>query len=122
MTQSEETAEVVSPPVGAVRMLRLLEFAGSKSEAARLLGVSRTQPGRWLSGQELPSPISERRLLDLDYVLARLEQAWDPSLATDWLESPNPFLDDSPPIDVLQREGPARVIAAIDAELAGSYA
>lgn len=100
----------------------VIDAAGGKVKAASLLGVARTQPGRWLRGDEAPSPDSARRLVDLDYVLSRLEQLYEPKLARRWLAAPNAFLDGARPVDVLRVEGPGRVIEAIDATVAGSYA
>ena len=38
-----------------------------------------------------------------------------------WLVATDPFLDEQRPLDVLALEGPARVVAAIDAHEAGAY-
>jgi uncharacterized protein (DUF2384 family) len=100
----------------------VIEATGGKVKAARLLGVARSQPGRWLRGEEAPSPDSARRLVDLDYVLSRLEQLYEPPLARRWLSAPNAFLEGARPVDVLRLEGPGRVVGAIDATIAGSYA
>ncbi len=38
-----------------------------------------------------------------------------------WLTSNDPFLDDQRPVDVLVLQGPARLIAALDAHEAAAY-
>ena len=100
----------------------VIERVGGPTATARLIGVAKSQPSRWVTGQEAPSPRSRKRILDLDYVLSRLEDLYEPEVAARWLDSPNSFLDGARPVDVLLREGPAPVIEAVDATIAGSYA
>lgn len=89
---------------------------------ADLLGVSKSQPSRWKSAKEAPSPSVARRLVDMDYVLGRLLLVWDESLVADWLTSPNGFLDGATPLEEIEANGPARVVEAIEAEAAEVYA
>lgn len=91
------------------------------NRVAELLGVSRSQPSRWRSGLEGLGMESERALLDLDYVVARLHQVWVPEVAKMWLSSPNPRLGGGTPVETLRQRGVADVIAAIDAEYQGAY-
>ncbi len=95
---------------------------GSKAELARYLGVDRSRPGRWESGQDIPSEDALRRIQDLDYVLARAQRVWAEPVAREWLRSPNSLLNGTTPLVALKMEGPAPVIAALDAASAGSYA
>ena len=90
--------------------------------AADLLEVNKSQPSRWRSGAEAPSPLAARRLIDLDYVLGRLLLVWDKSVAADWLTTPNGFLDGATPLEVVESRGTTEVIEAIEAEGAGAYA
>jgi uncharacterized protein (DUF2384 family) len=89
---------------------------------ADLLAVNKSQPSRWRTGEEAPSPAVARKLVDLDYVLGRLVLVWDTAAAVDWLSSPNGFLEGSTPLEVMEARGTAEVIEAIDAEAAGAYA
>lgn len=89
---------------------------------ADVLGVSRSQPGRWRSGAEQISPANRRRLTDLDHVLNRLLQVLWPEQAGAWLSSPNPHLGGARPVDVLAIRGAGPVIDALDALAAGAYA
>lgn len=88
---------------------------------ANLLEVNKSQPSRWKSGEESPSPAVARRLVDLDYVLGRLLLVWDKSVAADWLATPNGFLDGATPIEVIESRGTTDVIEAIEAEGAEAY-
>ncbi len=98
----------------------LVSVLGS-NRVAELLGVSRSQPSRWRSGKEGLSEESQRALLDLDYVIARLHQVWMPDVARIWLSSANPRLGGGTPVEALRQRGVADVIAAIDAEAQGAY-
>lgn len=100
----------------------VVDLAGSKAAAARLLDVARTQPGAWMSGAETPSEDSWQRLVDLEYVMSRVALVWHPAMVMDWLHSSNAFLDGARPVDVLRTVGPHDVLAAINAEAAGSFA
>jgi transcriptional regulator with XRE-family HTH domain len=89
---------------------------------ADLLRVTRSQPSRWRSGKERPSPESRKRIADLDHVLDRLLLELHPEQVGPWLTGSNPHLAGARPIDVLQLRGAAAVLPAIDALAAGAYA
>ena len=123
--RSRGRAWAVSEPGGTSLLLqerleRLVQELGS-NRVAGLLGVNRSQPTRWRSGQERISADSQRRLLDLDYVMARLLQLLPREQAEIWLTSANAHLG-ARPIDVLRLRGAADVVAAIDVEAQGAYA
>jgi len=102
------------------RLHAVVEQLGN-NQTADLIGVSRSQPSRWRAGIEGVGPDSERRILDLDYVLARLGRLFPREQARIWLESHNAHLG-ARPIDVLKLRGPEAVIVAVDAEEQGAYA
>lgn len=99
---------------------RVVSVIGSNT-VAKLLGVSRSQPSRWRSGQEQMSPRNRARLTDLDHVLNRLLQVLWPEEAGAWLTAINPHLGGRP-VDVLALRGSGPVIEAIDALAQGVYA
>jgi DNA-binding transcriptional regulator YiaG len=105
-----------------VKIRAVTEAFGSQSRAAEFLGVARSQPGRWLSGQERPNPEARRLIRDFDYVWDRLTDIRSPAAAHIWLTSANAFLNFATPLAWLKTRGPEGVIATIDAEEAGSYA
>ena len=100
----------------------LIENFGGVTKLARTLGVSPSQPSRWKSGAEVPSPEVATKLLDLDHVVAFAIQAWHPAVVMDWMTSANGFLDGARPIDVLLQRGSAEVIDALKATISGAYA
>ncbi|MBI4728169.1 MAG: DUF2384 domain-containing protein [Acidobacteria bacterium] len=83
--------------------------------------MSRSQPSRWRAGREGLGPESHRRVLDLDYVVARLLQLYPREQDEIWLTSHNAHLG-ARPVDVLRLRGAESVVAAIDAEAEGAYA
>lgn len=115
--------EELSVSTVAVAVAQCAEVLGSQSALASWLGVARSQPGRWLVGKEYPSPVAAGLLLDLAYVAARGRRTWSTATAVrSWLTGSEPLLDGAVPLDVLKRDGPRRLIAALDAEMAGSFA
>ena len=105
-----------------VKIAVVTKAFGSNTKAAEFLGVSRSQPGKWLSGEERPHPRARRLIQDFDYVWDRLTDDRSPELAQVWLGSANAYLNGATPLTWLKTRGPDEVIAAIDAEEAGSYA
>jgi len=103
----------------AARLAQLIRDLGN-NRVASLLDVSVSQPSRWKTGEERISAENQRRLLDLDYVMARLLQLYPREQAEIWLTSHNAHLG-SRPVDVLRLRGAAAVVAAIDAEAEGAY-
>lgn len=105
--------------VKVATLLRM--FEGNRSEMARHFGVSRAQPGRWLSGADRPSPETVRRIEDLAWIWDRLTSETGEDVARGWLRSRNAFLDTTP-LNALEFASAGEVVAAWDAEQAGSYA
>jgi transcriptional regulator with XRE-family HTH domain len=99
----------------------LIETVGGVNKLAKTLGVSPSQPSRWKSGTETPSPEIAAKLLDLDHVIALAMQTWHPAVVMDWMTTSNGFLEGAQPIDVLLQRGPAEVIDALKATLSGAY-
>ncbi|MGO4205317.1 antitoxin Xre/MbcA/ParS toxin-binding domain-containing protein [Rhodococcus sp. TAF43] len=108
-------------PLSAERVRYLAdEFGGA--QLAAIVGVNRSQPSRWVKGEERPGPAAAPLLIDLEHVLARARLVWGETAARTWLESANVYLEGGRPIDVLQILGPAPVLEALDAETWGGAA
>jgi uncharacterized protein (DUF2384 family) len=106
----------------ALAAARATDVFGSQSGLASWIGVSRSQPGKWISGTERPSSRAASLNLDLAYVAERALGVWGTLDAVrEWLWGHEPILDDARPLDVLKAEGPKRLIEALDAQLAGSF-
>lgn len=107
--------------VAAEERLEYLVAGFDNNRIAELLGVSKSQPSRWRSGKDGIGSESLRRLVDLDYVMARLLQLYPPDQAEIWLTSHNAHLGGRP-VDVLRLRGAGPVVTAIDAAAQGAYA
>jgi len=125
-TASGGTARARRSPKAAPELTTRIEMAiaslGGGTALAELLKVSRSQPSQWRNGKETPTSDMQRRIIDLDHVVARAQLVWEPEIALDWLHSPNSYLDGAVPLDVLELRGPAEVLDALDAVLSGAYA
>ncbi len=124
---SESARRVVATAAPSTQPLRtkaatVVDMFGSKAAAARFLDVARTQPEQWIRGAERPTARTRRLIQDLDYVWDRLTDDRTEDAAHVWLSSANAFLDGATPLAWLKLRGARDVIAAIDAEEAGSYA
>lgn len=120
--RSRPVIDVAEPGVAyqapLVSLTRLIEFLGN-NRTADLLGVTRSQPSRWVHGLERIGPDNQRRVLDLEYAVSRLLLLFPPRQARIWLDSHNAVLG-ARPIDVLRIRGATAVIGAIDAEAQGA--
>lgn len=91
---------------------RLVKLLGNNQLGA-LLGVAKSQPSRWLRRDPV-APENERRILDLDYVIARALRVIHPDKIGAWLTYQVPTLGWARPIDVLAAAGPEAVTIALD--------
>src|SRR4051794_24644104 len=66
--------------LSAERTQFLIDTVGGVTKLAQILGVSPSQPSRWRTGKEVPSPEVALRLLQLDHVMALAVQAWHPAV------------------------------------------
>lgn len=100
---------------------RVVEVIG-KAGTSSVLGVSKAQPGRWLSGEEGMSPRYQTAIKELDGFLNLVLNAFTPEQATIWLFSPNSFLGSATPMDVFRLKGLTAVAPAISGFQQGAYA
>lgn len=103
------------------KLANAIEALGNNA-VADLLGVSRSQPGRWARGEEGISAVNQSAVIELDFVLAKLLQSMPAELAGIWLVSPNTHLGGARPIDVFLIDGHSRVVDAIRAYDEDAYA
>lgn len=102
------------------RVERIVEVLGN-NVTAEILGVSKSQPSLWRSGRARVSQDVAPKLIELDYVVSRLQMTWPPSVIPDWLYGNNPHVNGRP-IDVMVLKGPRAVVPALDAADGGIYA
>lgn len=100
---------------------RVVQVIG-KSGIASVLGVSKAQPGRWLSREEGMSPRHQTAIKELDGFLNLVLNAFTPEQAAIWLFSSNSFLGSATPMDVFRLKGLTAVAPAISGFQQGVYA
>lgn len=103
------------------KLQRVVDVLGGQGDAARVLGVHRSRITRWLAGEE-PDPRNRSKLEALEFVIARLLQAFPPPTARKWLTGVNAHLGDRQPLSLITRNRIAEVLAAIEQDDLGSYA
>lgn len=103
------------------KLARIVETLGL-SAAADVLDVDKSQLRRCVHGDEGISAELTRRISDLEFVLDRALQVMNPEEVGPWLANPEPLLGNSVPMNVLTLSGPSRVIGALDAIGAGTFA
>jgi hypothetical protein len=101
-------------PIVPFRIESLIQYVGSVTEVAGLLGVAKSQPTRWRKGEAVPSPEKARLLNDLEHVYSRAAMIFEPDVIRDWMTGPNRYLGGRP-IDVLRERGASEVLDALDA-------
>jgi uncharacterized protein (DUF2384 family) len=97
------------------RKLENLEHKGSirAVDVAKMLKIRPETVSRWNVGKAFPRPEAERILLDLDYVVERLADLYEPDEARVWLFSRQKVLDGKIPSELIQRGHADTVIKII---------
>ncbi len=112
-------ADAVYGPL--VALDRALTAVGNNTTAS-LLGVSKSQPGRWRSRQEQMSAVNASAIVALDAFLSLVLQVFTREQATLWLVGSEPFLGGARPVDVFRLRGLAGVLPALQAVEQGAFA
>ncbi len=104
-----------------IKLERVVDVLGGRSEVARALGVHRSRVTRWLAGEE-PDPRNKARLDALEFITARLLQTYPAPTARKWLTGFNAHLGNRQPLQLIARNRVAEVLAAIEQDELGAYA
>ena len=94
---------------------------GSANGFAEWLKVNRSQLTRGQQGQRMHGEPAWRAV-GLAAVVAALLQFLEPEVVPDWLQGTNAHLNHQRPVDLLRDGHVAAVMAAVEAERAGSFA
>lgn len=111
--------EGASPYSTAAVTERLVGLLGSNT-VAKLLGVAKDRPGRWMHGEGVEA-VNRVVLADLEALVGQLLAAFTPAQASLWLAGDNAHLG-ARPIDVFRRQGSGPVVDAIAAHEQGAFA
>ncbi|MDP9397681.1 MAG: hypothetical protein M3P96_07585 [Actinomycetota bacterium] len=104
-----------------VALQRAVDALGNNA-VADLLGVSKSQPGRWLRGAEGMAPANASAVLELDALLGCALQTFTPEQTALWLTGADPHLGGARPIDAFRRLGLQAVLPALAAHEQGALA
>ncbi len=85
----------------AIHRLRTDKLAASRTTFARLLKVSENTVFRWESGKVKPDPRAHETLEQLNRLCDVLLPSMEAAAVANWLERPNPAIDNFRPIDLL---------------------
>ena len=92
------------------------------SQVARILGIDRSRLSRCMRGGADIGPTLAPRITNLQYVLTRALQIMHADEVGPWLTEGEPLLGGSIPLNVLAADGPAPIVAALDALVSGAFA
>lgn len=110
------------PVAPSQRIEALVVDLGGRAEAARAIGVDRSQVTRWLDRGQTPDVENLRKVEALELAMSRLLRTFDRETALAWLGGINAALGNRTPMSLLARGRLAEVLVAIDSEEAGGYA
>ncbi|MGH9453997.1 MAG: hypothetical protein ACRD2O_08515 [Terriglobia bacterium] len=99
----------------AIHQLRTAKLVASRTVFARLLKVSENTVFRWEAGKAKPDRRVGEILVHLNQVCDVLLPSMEPAAVANWLERPNPAVDNFRPTDLLESEyGRLRLKALIE--------
>ena len=95
--------------------LRAISEGGVRpTDVAQLLRTRPETVSRWNSGRNQPQGESLHKLLELEYIVQRLRELYEPEEARLWIFSRHKALDDQRPADLIQQGRTDEVLRAID--------
>lgn len=105
------------------RKLEALQQKGSfrSVDVANVLQIRPETVSRWNQGKAFPQPDAERTLLDLEYVVDRLADLYEPDEARTWLLSRQKLLNGEVPAELVQKRRTEEVLRVIHQLLEGVY-
>jgi transcriptional regulator with XRE-family HTH domain len=105
---------------------RRLESIASKgamrsADVANLLNVRPETVSRWNNGKALPHASTEKLLLELEFIVDKLSDIYEPRDARLWLFSRQRLLQDQTPADLIQQGHIDEVLVAVNQLLDGVH-
>jgi len=110
--------EAYSPQVALRRSVAAL----GNNAVADLLGVSKSQPGRWARGAEGMTQVNATAAIELDAFIGRMLQTFTRQQAALWLIGSDPQLGGARPVDAFRLKGLSAVLPALAAHEQGASA
>ena len=83
-------------------------------DIANVVKVSKATVSRWSTGKAAPHPKTQLVLSDLQYVVSRLAEFYDPDESRAWLYSRNALLDGKIAVEIIREGRTDEVLQAIE--------
>lgn len=105
------------------RRLESIQAKGAmrSADVATVLNVRPETVSRWNNGKALPHAATERLLLELEFIVDKLADLYEPHDARLWLFSRQRLLQDRTPADLMQQGQVDEVLAAVNQLLDGVH-
>lgn len=105
------------------RRLELIQAKGAmrSTDVANVLNVRPETVSRWNNGKSLPHASTERQLLELEFIVEKLADIYEPHDARLWLFSRQRLLQDQTPAELIQQGHVEEVLAAVNQLLDGVH-
>lgn len=105
------------------RRLESIESKGAlrSADIANVLNVRPETVSRWTKGKALPHASTERQLLELEFIVDKLADIYEPHDARLWLFSRQRLLKDQTPAELIQQGRSGDVLAAVNQLLDGVH-
>lgn len=91
------------------------------SDVANVLNVRPQTVSRWNKGKALPHASTERQLLELEFVVGKLADIYEPHDVRLWLFARQRLLDDRIPAELIQQRRVDEVLVSINQALDGVH-
>ena len=99
----------------ARRLESIQEKGAMKSaDVANVLGIRPETVSRWNQGKAFPQRDTEKQLLELEFIIDKLSDFFDPKEARLWLFSRQKLLDDEIPAELIQKNRVEEVITVVN--------
>ena len=99
----------------ARKLEQIQEKSGMRSvDVANMLGTRPETVSRWNQGKAFPRSDTEKRLLELEFIVDQLSDFYDPIETRHWLFSRQKLLGNETPATLVQQGRIMEVIAVID--------
>lgn len=105
------------------RRLESVQAKGAmrSADVANVLNVRPETVSRWNNGKALPHASTERQLLDLEFIIDKLADLYEPHDARLWLFSRQRLLQDRTPAELIQQGRVEEVLTAVNQLLDGVH-
>ena len=105
------------------RRLESIQAKGAmhSADVANILNVRPETVSRWNKGKALPHPDTEKQLLELEFIIDKLADIYEPRDARMWIFARQRLLQDQTPAELIQQNRVDEVLAAVNQLLDGVH-